>query len=522
MTNFHRSLVLGCSALALASCGGDEIVSPGTSGDVNVVVNNPAPTPTPTPTPTSSLVTAAAGCPTINSTGGLNDAGTITGPTGTYRVCELPAVINADDTLPYIRGLLYSLPGRVDIGTDQGFSSTNTATTLTIAPGVIVYGGTGRSFLVANRGNRLVANGTATRPIVFTSRDNILGLSTDESIGQWGGVVLLGRAPVADCRLGGFNTAAAPTANPTCEQELEGAATTTLFGGSNSADSSGSLTYFQIRYSGFSLAPGRELQSLTTGGTGSGTTINRFQSFNSSDDGMEFFGGSVNMKYVVAVGADDDTIDVDSGAQANMQYVIAVQRASGGDNIIELDSPNEAATPSNATPQTRLRVANFTFVERSTGNSQLVRARGGPKLVLANGVMDTDTETCIRIDETETLAADPDFFSVVGDCDPARPFQGSGGVTDAQVQSQFTGDSSANSFNFSITLTGTFINGANENGVAAASNLTSLSSYFDATTYIGAVRNSSDTWYQNWTCNSATASFGSSTGSCTSIPVYSA
>ena len=199
MTNLNRVLLLGVSALAVTGCEADEIVSPGTSGDVNVVINNPTPSPTPTPTPTGGTVTAAAGCPTINSTGGLTDSGTIAGPTGTYRICSLPAVIDADDTLPYIAGLLYALPGRVDIGADRGFASTGSSVELTIEPGVIVYGATGRSFLVANRGNQLIANGTTARPIVFTSRDNVQGLNTDNSSGQWGGVVLSGRAPITDC-----------------------------------------------------------------------------------------------------------------------------------------------------------------------------------------------------------------------------------------------------------------------------------------------------------------------------------
>ena len=520
MNTIHRSLVLGCSALALASCGGDEIVSPGTSGDINVNISNPAPTPTPTPTPTSTLVQPAAGCPTINSTGGLTDAGTITGPTGTYRVCELPATIDSDDSLPFIAGLLYSLPGRVDIGSDRGFSSTGSAVELTIQPGVTVFGGTGRSFLVANRGNQLIANGTATRPIVFTSRDNVLGLSNDASIGQWGGVVLLGRAPVADCRVGGVNTAAAPTTNATCEQELEGANTTTLFGGGDSADSSGSLQYVQIRYSGFSLAPGKELQSLTTGGIGTGTDIDYLMTFNSSDDGMEFFGGSVNMKYVVAVGADDDSFDVDSGAKANLQYVIGVQRSAGGDNLIELDSPNEPGTNSAAIPQTVFNVANFTFVQRSSASSQVVRARGGAKLNLVNGVIDADGDPCIRIDDSETFSADPDYFSVVGDCSATRPNRGNGTPSDAQVQDDFVADSANNNSSFTISLSGVIVNGASENGVTA-SNPTTVSSFFTNTSYVGAVQNDTDTWYRDWTCNSSIVDLGSSNGLCTRIPVYS-
>ena len=391
---------------------------------------------------------------------------------------------------------------------------------LTIQPGVTVFGGTGRSFLVANRGNQLIANGTESRPIVFTSRDNVLGLTNDSSIGQWGGVVLLGRAPVADCRVGGVNTAAAPNTNATCEQELEGTATTTLFGGSNSADSSGSLRYVQIRYSGFSLAPGRELQSLTTGGTGTGTTIDHFQSFNSSDDGMEFFGGSVNMKYVVAVGADDDSIDVDSGARANMQYVVAVQRSEGGDNIIELDSPNEAATNSAAIPQTILNVANFTFIQRASTATQSIRARGGAKMNLVNGVISADGDPCLRIDDPETFAADPDSFSVVGACSASRPNRGNTNPSDQQVQDDFIADSPNNNSAFTLSLTGVIVNGPNETAVTAT-NPTTISSFFDTTTYVGAVRDAQDTWYRDWTCNSSILDLGSANGVCTRIPVYS-
>ncbi len=516
MTTIHRTLIIGCSAIALGGCGADEIVSPGTSGDVNVTITNPpAPAPTPTPAPTSSLVTPAAGCPTIAATGGLTDGGTIQGPTGTYRVCQLPALVDADSTLPFISGIVYAIPGRVDIGTDQGAASTGSQVELTVEPGVILYGSTGRSFLVANRGNQLLASGTADRPIIFTSRDNIQGLSNDTSIGQWGGIVLLGRAPVSDCRTGVIN----PADQNQCEQELEGTNVTTLFGGSNAGDSSGRLEYVQIRYSGFSLAPGRELQSLTTGGTGSGTVFNYIQTHNSSDDGMEFFGGSVNMKYVVVTGADDDSLDVDSGAQANLQYVIAAQRTAGGDNLIELDSPDSDFSV-DARPRTVFQLANFTFIERSTANSQVVRARGGGKLVLANGVIDTDTETCIRIDEAATLAADPVFQSVVGDCDQTRPFQGSSGVTDDQVRAEFAAGSNTDA-NFTITLGMSFVNGSGEAGIAAF-DVTSLSSFFDATSYIGAVENAGDTWYRDWTCNSSILTFGSTTGACTSLPTYPA
>ncbi len=534
MKNIQRTLVLGCSLVALAGCGADEIVSPGTSGDI-IINNPPAPTPTPgpaptpTPTPTQTLVTPAAGCPTINSTGGLADGSTITGPTGTWRVCTLPATLNQSDTLPFIPGLLYQIGGQTFVGSDQGFSSSNTAVTLTVEPGVILFA-QGSAALVVNRGNRLVSNGTADRPIIWTSRDNVIGLANDNSQQQWGGVVLLGRARVSDCATGGVNTDNTFSQNPTCQQNLEGAATTIPYGGANDADSSGSFRYNQIRFSGFELAPGNELQSLTTGGVGSGTVIENLLSFNSSDDGVEFFGGTVRVKNIAVIGASDDSLDVDTGAQADVDTAIVVQRASTGDSIIELDSPNAVSTPSNAFPRTNLQVNNFTFVQRASTSAQAIRARGGPGLGLTNGVIDKIDGTasfCFRIDEQETLDALLGIDSVV--CDggadrQARGDRGSGAnaTTDAEVLAGVTAGTNTN-LNFTITLTGTVVNGAGETGVTpfAASGRSSF--FAPDRTFIGAIQNDAalSTIFGNWTCNSATLNFNSATGACTGLPVFS-
>lgn len=530
MKNIQRTLILGCSLVALAGCGADEIVSPGTGGDI--IINNPppSPTPTPTPTPTQSLVTPAAGCPTIATPGGLIDRMTISGPTGTYRVCELPTTFTTNDTLPRIPGLVYQITNRVNVGMDRGFASTGAGVTLTIEPGVILFA-QGSSFFVVNRGNTIVSNGTADLPIIWTSRDNVIGLANDNSQQQWGGIVILGRAPVSDCNNAVFNTDAAPTANAQCEQQIEGTATTTLFGGSNAADSSGSFTFNQIRFSGFELAPGNELQSLTTGGTGSGTTISNVLSFNSSDDGVEFFGGSVNVRNLAVIGASDDSLDVDSGAQANLDTVIAVQRASTGDTLIELDSPNNVGTPIVARPRTRMQVNNFTLAMRSTNSPTdvVVRPRGGAALSLTNGVMDNlpADNFCIRIDEQETLDALIGVNSVV--CDGGTAFQARGdrataanATTDAEVLAAVTTGVSTNvNLAFTITLTGGVVNGANETGVTVF-NANGRSSFFPTRTFVGAVQNAAGlATFRNWTCNSSTVDFGSTGGACTSLPVIS-
>ena len=111
-----------------------------------------------------------------------------------------------------------------------------------------------------------------------------------------------------------------------CERQVEGAVQPALFGGATSDDSSGSLQFVQLRYSGFVLSGDNELQALTTGGVGSGTTINNIMSYNSSDDGVEFFGGRFNVRNLIVVGAEDDSLDTDTGVKINMQNVIAIQR----------------------------------------------------------------------------------------------------------------------------------------------------------------------------------------------------
>ncbi len=511
------TLLLSASFLALSACGAADIASPGTGG--NVTINNVTPPPPPPPPPPSTGVTPATGCPTISDPQGLTDSGTITGPTGTYRVCTLPARINVSSTLPRVAGLLYRLGGRVDVGTDQGPASTNNVVTLTVEPGVIAYGGTGVSWLHVNRGNRIQAVGTPTAPIIWTSRDNVLGLNTDDSIGQWGGIVLSGRAPITDC--------IAPAATPgtiACERQVEGAVDPALYGGANSADNSGRISYMQIRYSGFVLSGNSELQALTTGGVGSGTVLDHIQSHNSSDDGAEFFGGTVNMKYFVSTGADDDNLDTDTGVKGFFQYVLAIQRPNAGDSMIEADSDN--ALDGNI-PRQNTRVANFTFIQRNNiSNLAAVLLRGGTDYTLVNGVVVSPNTTCLAISRPQTASATVDaaideagapvFRSVVMQCG-ATPFSDRNGVTAGATASIFGTGTNNNNSAFVPTLTSAFVNGTAETAVTAI-DPKSISAFFDTTAWVGAVRNAADNWYSGWTCNSATANLGTTNSACTSLP----
>lgn len=532
------SLLLVCaSPLVLSACGADSIASPGAGG--NVTINNPPPVaaPTPTPTPTGTLVTAAAGCPTISDPQGLTDGGTISGPTGSYRICRLPAVVRASTTLPRVPGLLYEMNGRVNVGCDGGFTAptaaaplttsltvgctgtqtADTNVTLTIAPGVVLYGATGQSWLAVNRGNRISAVGTATQPIVFTSRDNVLGLNDDGSQGQWGGVVLMGRAVTTDCAVGAVGVGAANT----CERNTEGSADPARYGGNDDTYNAGRMSFVQIRYSGFVLGANSELQALTTESIGSGTQIDYIQSHNSSDDGAEFFGGAFNMRYYVATGADDDSLDVDTGARVNLQYALLLPRPGRGDTLMEIDSNGQETD----VRRTRLNLVNFTAVQQQTSadNEANGRAavffRGNSDLFLYNGLIIAPNNECIRLNSSGTTPVTLTARSVALQCGATKFIDGGG----SNAAAAFGAGTNNNSDNFTNTLTGTglFLNGTNENAVTPT-DPTTLSSFFVAgpTPYrIGGAWAENSTWVQGWTCNSATANFGATSRPCTSLPV---
>lgn len=512
----RTALLISVASLTLGACGAENIASP---GEGFIVLPAPAPAPTPTPTPTPTTVTPAAACPAIAGAAQLADLGTISGPQGAWRNCAFPARFTASTAIPKVAGVLYSLPGRVDVGSDQGAVSTNVDVTLTIDPGVTVFGATGVSYLVVNRGNRINAIGTPTQPIVFTGRGNVVGTADDQTSQLWGGVVLLGRAPITDCLAPG---AAEGTA--ACERDTEGTSNA-LYGGAQPADNSGRMSYVQFRYSGFVLSADKELQSLTPSGVGSGTQIDHIQSHNSSDDGIEIFGGRLNMKHVVITGAEDDNLDTDVGYKGNIQYVIAVQRAGGavGDSMIEADSNGNE----NAVPRQSVNLTNFTFIQRNgaASNGAVMLIRGGADYNLSNGVVLGAGLPCVRINSVTTTQAagaatdelgPPKFNSVQMQCSGARPFYGSGGVTDAAVQTIFTAGTN-NSAAYTPSLVSLFINGATETAVSAF-NAGPISSFFTVTNYIGAVKDGSDTWYASWTCNSSTADFGTSSKACTLIP----
>lgn len=333
---------------------------------------------------------ASAACPT-----GTTDDGVV----ATFRACRLPAVISSSLTLPKIAGVFYRFRGQTEVGVDVGSTGADSGVTLTIEPGVVLAADSSEAsndLLLVNRGSRINAVGTAAAPIIFTSQQNLTSNGVSDSTqGQWGGLILLGRAPTAVCAAGtGPNNAAGTS--PTCQAPIEGVPGR-FYGGTNQADNSGNLQYVQIRYTGIAISEGNELQGLTLGGTGNGTTIDHVQSHNSADDGIEIFGGASNLKYFVVTGSDDDAFDVDNGWRGFMQFIIAAQKA-GGATADSFATEIDSNGAEDLLPRTYGRYANFTFIQTAPSAAAAIRLRGGADFAFVNGVVKTASgQACINV-----------------------------------------------------------------------------------------------------------------------------
>ncbi|MFN2261468.1 MAG: hypothetical protein ABR595_05345 [Psychroflexus sp.] len=219
--------------------------------------------------------------------------------------------------------------------------------TLTIEPGTIIKGGEGQeaaaSALVVDQGGKLIANGTADAPIIFTSvLDNIelgeiagtnLGLG---NVGLWGGVLVLGNAPISVD--GNIGTA-----------QVEGIPATESYGqygGDNPQDDSGVLRYVSIRHGGITIGQDNEINGLTLGGVGTGTTIDFVEVVANQDDAFEWFGGTTNSSNLLAWAQQDDGLDIDQAYNGTITNAAVIQ-SSNSDRALEIDGPegSDAANP---------------------------------------------------------------------------------------------------------------------------------------------------------------------------------
>lgn len=466
------------AVLALAGCGNgaDRVASPGEGAFPPPPATTPPPPTTPPPTTPPPTGGPAVDCPS-----GFTNIGTVAN--NTLRACRLPELIVGNLVVPKRAGTVYAITGKTQVGEDMGGNAQAPTAgarkgTLTIDPGVKLFGSAGADFLVVNRGSEIYAQGTATEPVVFTSKQSVEGQTSTDSIGQWGGVVILGRAPISAC------PGTTVSGTPECQAQVEG--TNAFYGGNAPRDNSGVMKYVRVMHSGFEIAPNNELNGITLAGVGDGTVFEYVQVHNSSDDGIEWFGGTVNGRYVVLTGNDDDSLDTDTGWNGALQFGIVMQRANGGDRMNEWSAIRRE-------PYSRPKVANFTYIGRAGGGAAIMLNQG-TQASFYNSVLTRPTggsgdgALCLAIADDNTKAT---FHSVYMSCPTA--------FKDARAQADFQAGTN-NTANGTSTLSALFVNGANENAVPAYANLRSASPYFQQVDYIGGVRNANDNWWKGWTC----------------------
>ena len=446
-----------------------------------------------------------------------------------YLVCIVSGPIKEDLTLPALDNIVYRLEGRVVVGEDTGPSKNHrpnkARATLTIEPGVIIFGESSQDGLIINRGSKIMAEGTQDKPIVMTSgaavRDEA-NYATDT--GKWLGLTINGKAGVNKCTIGGGESGT-DGGTDTCQSQGENSSG--HYGGSVDTDNSGSLKYVRVEFAGIYFTEQDQSNGIAFQGVGSGTEVEYIQVHNNGDDGVEFFGGTVNAKYLVITGAGDDSVDWTDGWRGNIQYLI-IEQISESDMGFEGDSHNEASP--DFLPRSAPDIANFTILGNNDKGGGM-RLREGTAGRFVNGIIagnKTGSENRIGYGINIDDPSEPQGKQQVGSykqltdgnlilssifIDSAIPF------VDEKDSESFTGDNVKDKVRDlkleTVTLTGSntfyesstnlgFVRGTAETS-ATAYDPTRLNeaneSFFADAQYVGAVKDRNDKWYLGWTVN---------------------
>ena len=306
-------------------------------------------------------------------------------------------VVNADiaTSTTWTANNVYSLSG--DIYVLPG-------ATLTIQPGTVIAS-LNNSTLAVCRGAQIIANGTATSPIIFTSdNDRATWTAGNPETGtyrqlannEWGNVTIMGAGYISENQIG--TNSPAPSASNYADMEGLSPANTALndYGGGNDNDDSGNFSYVSLRYGGRTSAPNIELNGLSLGGIGRNTEVHHVEILNNLDDGIEVWGGTVNLKYLSIWNIGDDSLDLDQGWRGKAQFGLIVQGYSGtgsqgsgfGDNAIEVDG----AELCDYQPVTTASIYNMTVIgsphptNGSSGGDHLAAYRDNANLQIRNSI----------------------------------------------------------------------------------------------------------------------------------------
>lgn len=386
--------------------------------------------------------------------------------------CILSGEIKTNVTLT--KNINWILSGGVYVGGDNTQSAT-----LTINPGTKIFGEAGADYLFIRRGSKIMAEGTPDNPIVMSG-------PLQQSPGEWGGLLIAGNAPINGCNVG----------VALCEAPFE-AITSEFFGGNNPTESSGVVKYTQILFAGFAVRPDEELNGFTLMGVGSGTLINYVQVHAGLDDGVEMFGGTVQMKHLVLTENRDDAFDWTSGFKGRAQFVLVKQSPGIGDRGIEADN-NEKNHDS--LPRAHPILSNFTIIGRNdTGATQGILLRRGTAGNIWNSVI-TGSPVCVRIDSASTYVNAGSPGSLTGELTMQNSF--------AQCAQNFA-DGDGATFSVSDWFLSQSENKAEDplldgylpkTGSPLTLGGTAVSdAFFDVVDYAGAFKDASQDWTKEWT-----------------------
>lgn len=235
-------------------------------------------------------------------------------------------------------------------------------------------------YILIEQGAKIDAQGTAQSPIVMTAEN--------KSMGAWGGLHICGRAPIN-------------TQSGTGLSEIGNAA----YGGSDAGDNSGILKYVRLEYTGFAFDEEHESNGISFYGVGNGTQVSYVQACNGSDDGLEFFGGTVNIDHCVVVDCTDDSFDWTEGWSGTGRYLVAYQTDSSCDCLIEADNNGDNF---DASPVSHPTLENLTLVgNNSSENSRGVRLRAGTYVTMSNAqITGKPKALTVETEQTETALAE--------------------------------------------------------------------------------------------------------------------
>ena len=266
---------------------------------------------------------------------------------------------NAADSVYWSNDTTYVLDGFVFVGDGQ---------TLFIEKGTIIQGkagsGADASALIVARGGKLMAEGTDAEPIIFTFEGDQGGTAATERA-RWGGLIVLGKASLNS------------TPGETQIEGIPSSESRGLYGGTLDNDNSGVIRYVSIRHGGSNIGADNEINGLTLGGVGNGTTIEYVEIIGNKDDGIEWFGGTVDAKYLISAFCADDALDYDEGYRGRNQFVIVHQNENPNDDADRGGEHDGGTNPETATPYATPIFANATFVGNPNSRAITFRDNAG-------------------------------------------------------------------------------------------------------------------------------------------------